>query len=99
MKKMHPIAGLRRYGALFLSGIVSLSALSVSASPTLVVVPNSNATTEGSSSATYPFSQSSMHYQQVFASSQFTNGGGTITQISFRPDGSLAGTTPPFFPT
>jgi len=54
----------------------------------LVVVPNVNATVEGDSNNAFPFNISSMRYQQVYSSSQFSSFGGPemITQIIFRPD-------------
>lgn len=72
--------------------------LALRAQPSFTVVPNSYAGTEGGTSATYPFSQSSMRYQQVFAASQFS-GTGTITQISFRADGPSYSQGTLFLPT
>ncbi len=63
--------------------------------PWETVAPNSYSTNEGEGSAAYPFGESSMHYQQVFAASQLP-GAGMITQISFRPDGFFAGDSPRF---
>ena len=60
----------------------------------LVVVPNAQAGAEGNDSNFGPFFSSSVRYQQVYSFSQFpTSGPLTITQISFRPDGSVAGPT------
>jgi hypothetical protein len=55
-------------------------------------VPNSLASVEGNSTNSFPFNlalfqTSSMRYQQVYASNQFT-GPVQITGIDFRPDGS-----------
>lgn len=77
--------------ALFLAtGIVSETASAVT-----VVVPNSQAASEGDSANAFPFNISSyfppipsMRYQQVLQSSEFGafNGPAIITQIAFRPD-------------
>jgi hypothetical protein len=66
-----------------------------------VVVPNYNTTNEGSTAVTYPFSQNSMRYQQVYLAAQFPVAG-PISEIAFRPDGPLgtgAGTLSPLLPT
>src|SRR5262249_18378645 len=58
------------------------------------VVPNAQAAAEGNSSSYGPFFDSSGRYQQVFNASQFpATGLLTITQIAFRPDGSVGGST------
>jgi hypothetical protein len=59
-----------------------------------VVVPNAQSATEGNSSNYGPFFSTSVRYQQVYSSSQFPYTGPlTITQISFRPDGSVGDPT------
>jgi hypothetical protein len=64
--------------------------------PTFSVAPNSSASTEGSTNASYPFGTTTIHYQQVYAASQFP-AGGWISEVSFRPDGTqTAGSL--FFP-
>lgn len=55
-----------------------------------VVVPNTLATVEGNDSNFGPFFSNSVRYQQVYSASQFPTGPLTITQIAFRPDGSVA---------
>src|SRR5437764_13607407 len=60
------------------------------------VAPNAQAQAEGNSLASYPFDGAlgSMRYQQVFDASQFSaiqSGGGYISAIGFRHDGSCAG--------
>jgi hypothetical protein len=59
-----------------------------------IVVPNGLATVEGNSNNGFPFNiglfaESSMRYQQVYSSSEFSSLGGPllITAIAFRPDG------------
>ena len=56
-----------------------------------VVVPNSVATVEGNDSNFGPFFNNSVRYQQVYSASQFPSATGPleITQIAFRPDGSV----------
>lgn len=73
------------------------AALSFGSVPTFTVAPNSYATAEGATSATYPFSQASMRYQQVYASSQFS-GAGSISQISFRADAGINSQNTLFLP-
>jgi hypothetical protein len=67
----------------------------------LVVVPNSRALIEGNSNNCFPFDiqgagcpagVTSMHYQQIYGSATFPVGAVLISQIAFRPDGSVAGT-------
>ena len=57
----------------------------------LVVVPGDYATTEGRTDNNYPFNigGTTMRYQQVYASSQFSalTSPQLITSVSFRPDG------------
>jgi hypothetical protein len=57
----------------------------------VVVVPNSLATVEGNDSNFGPFFNNSVRYQQVYSASQFPSSEGPlmITQIAFRPDGSV----------
>jgi hypothetical protein len=59
----------------------------VAQASTITVVPNSLTSTEGNSNNDWPFAIS-LRYQQVYAASQFANGG-LITQIAFRPDATL----------
>jgi hypothetical protein len=56
-----------------------------------VVVPNAQANTEGNSSASGPFTNSSFRFQQVFDASQFAiplGASGRMNNISFRIDGA-----------
>jgi hypothetical protein len=57
-----------------------------------IVVPNTLATVEGNDNNFGPFFNNSVRYQQVFSASQFPSSTGPlmITQIAFRPDGSVA---------
>ena len=72
-------------GAVFVGGEARAS---------LVVVPNAQAAAEGNDSNFGPFFSSSVRYQQVYSFSQFsTSGPLTISQIAFRPDGSVADPT------
>ena len=56
-----------------------------------IVVPNTLATVEGNDNNFGPFFNNSVRYQQVFSASQFPSSTGPlmITQIAFRPDGSV----------
>ncbi len=56
-----------------------------------VVVPNSSTAAEGNDSNLGPFFNNSVRYQQVYSASQFPSTAGPleITQIAFRPDGSV----------
>jgi hypothetical protein len=56
-----------------------------------VVVPNAQTTVEGNDSNLGPFFDTSVRYQQVYSASQFPSATGPlmITQIAFRPDGSV----------
>src|SRR5881394_850451 len=61
-----------------------------------IVAPNNLSSAEGNSLASYPFDGflGSMRYQQVFDSSQFSaisSGGGYISAIGFRHDGTCFG--------
>src|SRR5581483_6098438 len=99
----HPVAVRALRAGLFLFATLSFVTAPAGAytPPTLKVVPNNHTNTNGNSTATYPFSQTSMHYQQVFDHSQLPAGGGTITEIAFRAQGTLAkgaGGTP-FWPS
>ncbi len=70
-------------------------------SATNIVIPSSDAANEASSASYDPYSQSSMRYQQVYSASQFSKSG-LISEISFRPDGSLGtgtGVPQPLMPT
>jgi hypothetical protein len=93
---------VRRAGAiLILATCFIYSATAQVSGASNTVVPNYDATHEGASSATYPFSQGSMRYQQVYAASQFP-AAGTIAEIAFRPDGPLgtgASSLSPLLPT
>ena len=70
--------------------VAIINALVASSFSGTLVVPGSNATTEGDSGNILPFgSGGSVRYQQVYASTAFaslTLGGEYITQIAFRPD-------------
>ena len=68
--------------------------LLVSAPPVradVIVVPSTLATVEGNDNNLGPFFNNSVRYQQVYSASQFPSSSGPlmITQIAFRPDGSL----------
>ena len=55
-----------------------------------IVVPNTLVTAEGNDSNFGPFFNNSVRYQQVYSASQFPSAGPLmITQIAFRPDGSV----------
>ena len=56
-----------------------------------IVVPNTLATADGNDNNFGPFFNNSVRYQQVYAASQFPSSTGPlmITQIAFRPDGSV----------
>ena len=56
-----------------------------------IVVPNTLATVEGNDNNLGPFFNNSVRYQQVYSASQFPSSEGPlrITQITFRPDGSV----------
>jgi hypothetical protein len=56
-----------------------------------IVIPNTLATVEGNDNNFGPFFNNSVRYQQVFSASQFPSSTGPlmITQIAFRPDGSV----------
>src|SRR5215813_9838898 len=58
---------------------------------TAIVVPNTLATVEGNDNNFGPFFNNSVRYQQVYSASQFPSSTGPlkITQIAFRPDGSV----------
>src|SRR5215813_10539498 len=58
---------------------------------TAIVVPNTLATVEGNDNNFGPFFNNSVRYQQVYSASQFPSSIGPlmITQIAFRPDGSV----------
>ena len=58
----------------------------------VIVVPNTLATVEGNANNFGPFFNNSVRYQQVYSASQFPSSTGPlmITQIAFRPDGSVA---------
>jgi hypothetical protein len=61
-----------------------------------IVAPNASADLEGTSNGYFPFSTSAgfdMRYQQVYASSQFSqlSGPTLLTAIAFRPEGALLG--------
>jgi hypothetical protein len=60
-----------------------------------IVVPNTVATAEGNDSNFGPFFDNSVRYQQVYSASQFPSSTGPlrITQIAFRPDGSVTDPT------
>src|SRR5262245_60001681 len=57
----------------------------------VIVVPNTLATVEGNDNNFGPFFNNSVRYQQVYSASQFSSitGPVKITQIAFRPDGSV----------
>jgi hypothetical protein len=57
----------------------------------VIVVPNTQATVEGNDNNFGPFFNNSVRYQQVYSASQFPSSTGPlrITQIAFRPDGSV----------
>ena len=57
----------------------------------VIVVPNNLATVEGNDDNFGPFFNDSVRYQQVYDASQFPSSIGPlrITQIAFRPDGSV----------
>jgi len=57
----------------------------------VVVVPNTLAAMEGNDNNFGPFFNNSVRYQQVYSASQFPSSTGPlmITQIAFRPDGSV----------
>jgi len=57
----------------------------------VIVVPDTLATTEGNDNNFGPFFNNSVRYQQVYSASQFPSSMGPlqITQIAFRPDGSV----------
>ena len=56
-----------------------------------IVVPNTLTTVEGNDNNFGPFFNNSVRYQQVYSASQFPSSTGPlmITQIAFRPDGSV----------
>jgi hypothetical protein len=74
---------------LFVASVLLLSAPFASAD--VIVVPNALATAEGNDDNFGPFFNDSVRYQQVYSASQFPSSGGPlrITQIAFRPDGSV----------
>ena len=56
----------------------------------VIVVPNTQTTVEGNDNNFGPFFNNSVRYQQVYSASQFPSTGPLrITQIAFRPDGSV----------
>ena len=58
----------------------------------MIVVPGANETTSGASNQAYPFNEIlDMHYQQVYAASEFSGVSGIITSIAFRPDEEFGG--------
>jgi hypothetical protein len=61
----------------------------------VIVVPNTLATVEGNDNNFGPFFNNSVRYQQVYSASQFPSSSGPlkITQIAFRPDGSVTDPT------
>ena len=68
--------------------VLALAIVTAAKADLMVVVPNALANTEGNGNNNFPFdSTTPMRYQQVYAASQFSGGGGLITQIAFRPDG------------
>jgi len=70
----------------YLTRILLLSACA-SVAAAGVIVPNALSNTEGNGNNNLPFdSIDPQRYQQVYAASQFVDGG-LITEISFRPDG------------
>jgi hypothetical protein len=92
-------SGFRRIGMLRVAltvhatmfGILTLIALAgEQVNAGVVVVPNQLATVEGDSADNFTFSNlvPSVRFQQFYNASQF-NGPVLITQIAFRPDGSL----------
>jgi len=61
---------------------------------TSLVIPNAQAGTEGNDANLGPFFDTSVRYQQVYAASQFAASGPlTISQIAFRPDGAVSGSS------
>jgi hypothetical protein len=79
-----------------LAGMSSPADAGSAVSASFIVVPSSYSNSvSGTFGATYPFSTTSMRYQQVFASAQFSRTYG-ITEIAFRPH-TLASS--PYFPT
>jgi hypothetical protein len=78
-----------------LIALVTSGAPSAVATPTTVVVPNANATTEGNGNNSSPFdcgNDIAMRYQQVYAGAQV--GPGSISQLAFR-DATFSSTVIP----
>jgi hypothetical protein len=61
------------------------------ASADVIVAPNALANVEGNDDNFGPFFNDSVRYQQIYSASQFPSNAGPlmITQIAFRPDGSV----------
>jgi hypothetical protein len=59
-----------------------------------IVVPNAQAAAEGNDANLGPFFDTSVRYQQVYSASEFgSTDPVTISQISFRPDGAVSGSS------
>jgi hypothetical protein len=79
----------------FIASSVALLLCASFAGADAIVVPNTLATVEGNDSNFGPFFNNSVRYQQVYSASQFSSSAGPlqITEIAFRPDGSVTDPT------
>jgi hypothetical protein len=77
---------------LFTAGSLLLVVCAPLARANVIAVPNTVTTVEGNDNNFGPFLNNSVRYQQVYSASQFPSSTGPlrITQIAFRPDGSVS---------
>jgi hypothetical protein len=96
-KALRP-SGVSRLVAFFLLAAASATGIQCVAAVSFAVVPSADTRVMGSTTATNPFSQSSVRYQQVYSASDISQSG-LITEIAFRPSGGGQSGQSPWMPT